>query len=70
MIETDTNISDNNQRSLNPKCQKPHKEECLARKCVYYRCDKPGHVAKNCTKEQPKKVEDQKVGKAKVFALT
>ncbi|KAL2512723.1 Pepsin-retropepsin like protein [Abeliophyllum distichum] len=42
-----------------PKCGKSHKGECFMEKNIYFRCGKPGHIAKNCTEFSQKKNNDQ-----------
>lgn len=51
-----------------PKCNKFHKGECLYEKFVCYKCGQPGHVVSSCP--LIKKPEQEKKGKARVFALT
>ncbi|KAL2498094.1 Pepsin-retropepsin like protein [Abeliophyllum distichum] len=53
-----------------PKCSRTHRDECLYRKNVCYRCDKSSHIVQNYQEPPPKK--DNKKGKgekATVFAL-
>ncbi|XP_022869184.1 uncharacterized protein LOC111388652 [Olea europaea var. sylvestris] len=50
-----------------PKCNKFHKGECLYGKYVCYKCGPPDHVASSCP--SIKKPEQEKKGKARVFAL-
>ncbi|XP_073017852.1 uncharacterized protein [Primulina eburnea] len=43
MVQSETN------RPLFPKCNKPHKGECLVRSNKCYKCGGAGHIAINCT---------------------
>ncbi|XP_022861777.1 uncharacterized protein LOC111382134 [Olea europaea var. sylvestris] len=55
------------------KCGKPHRGECLYGKNAYFRCGKPGHIAKHCpmfTQKKDDNSDQNKMGKARVFALT
>ncbi|XP_022860377.1 uncharacterized protein LOC111380932 [Olea europaea var. sylvestris] len=54
-----------------PKCNKGHRGECWFGKNVCYRCGQEGHFAPDCKAYPPKKdYEQNKKGKARVFALT
>ncbi|XP_022874312.1 uncharacterized protein LOC111393154 [Olea europaea var. sylvestris] len=50
------------------KCNKFHRVECLYGKYTCYKCGQPGHVVFSCP--SIKKPEQEKKGKARVFALT
>ncbi|XP_022889295.1 uncharacterized protein LOC111404766 [Olea europaea var. sylvestris] len=53
-----------------PKCDRPHKGECLLAKNVCFKCGKSGHFAKECPQNQTQKAGDDKKGKARVFSLS
>lgn len=61
---------------LCPKCQKPHRGECLWGKGVCYKCGKPGHMAKDCrsgsagNNDQVRKINQAKKGNARLFSMT
>ncbi|XP_022876994.1 uncharacterized protein LOC111395238 [Olea europaea var. sylvestris] len=57
-----------NPSSQCPKCNKLHREECLYGKYACYKCGQPGHMVSSCP--SIKKLEQEKKGKARVFALT
>ncbi|XP_022857992.1 uncharacterized protein LOC111378931, partial [Olea europaea var. sylvestris] len=53
-----------------PKCDRPHKGECLLGKNICFKCGKSRHFVKECPQNYTQKAGDDTKGKARVFSLS